>query len=141
MLIIPSKAEAVVNFRILPGETSDDVINHIIKVVADKRVKIEPFNDEKSEPAPVSPSNVPGFNNIITALGQVYPEAIVAPTMMLGSSDSRHFTAVTRNIYRFAPIILNSEDMARIHGLNERTSVEDFKRGIGFYYQLIKISN
>ena len=139
--IIPSKAEAVVNFRILPGETSDDVINHIIKVVADKRVKIEPFNDEKSEPAPVSPSNVPGFNNIITALGQVYPEAIVAPTMMLGSSDSRHFTAVTRNIYRFAPIILNSEDMARIHGLNERTSVEDFKRGIGFYYQLIKISN
>jgi carboxypeptidase PM20D1 len=139
--VIPSKAEAVVNFRILPGETSGDVLRHIDKVVNDSHVKIEPFNEDKSEPSPVSPSNVSGFKNIISALGQVYPEAVIAPTMMLGSSDSRHFTVVTRNIYKFAPIVLNSEDMARIHGLNERTSIEDFKRGIGFYYQLIKISN
>jgi carboxypeptidase PM20D1 len=139
--VIPSKAEAVINFRILPGETSEDVLRHIDKVINDSRVRIKPFNEEKSEPSPVSPSNVSGFKNIISALSQVYPEAVIAPTMMLGSSDSRHFTVVTRNIYKFAPIIVNSEDMARIHGLNERTAIEDFKRGIGFYYQLIKLSN
>jgi carboxypeptidase PM20D1 len=139
--VIPVKAEAVVNFRILPGESSDDVLTHIEKVVADKRVKIIPSEEGKSEPAAVSVSDVPGFINISTALRQIYPEAIVSPAMMLGSSDSRHFAVVTKNIFRFAPIILNSEDMARIHGLNERTAIEDFKKGIGFYYKLIQISS
>ncbi len=139
--VIPTRAEAVVNFRILPGETSSDVLIHIEKVINDKRVKISPMREGISEPAPVSPSDVPGFLNIFTALRQVYPEAAVAPTMNLASSDSRLFTGLTKNIYRFAPIVLNSEDMTRIHGLNERTGIEAFKRGIGFYYQLIKISN
>ena len=139
--VIPARAEAVINFRILPGETSDDVLKHIEKVTADNRVKIVPIENERYEPAPVSPSNVAGFQNVLKALRQVYPEAAVAPTLMLSSSDSKLFSVVSKNIYRFAPIILNSEDMARIHGLNERNSIEDFKRGIGFYYQIIKISN
>lgn len=139
--VIPTKAEAVVNFRILPGESSSDVLNHIEKVVNDKRIKVTPLAEGMSEPVPVSPSDVSGFLNIFTALRQVYPEVAVAPTMMVGSSDSKHFIVVTKNIYRFAPIIVNSKDMTRIHGLNERIAIEDFKRGIGFYYQLIKISN
>jgi carboxypeptidase PM20D1 len=139
--VIPTRAEAVVNFRILSEETSDDVLKHIENVVSDKRVKIIPLEEGKSEPAPVSPTGVKGFLNIFTVLRQIYPEAIVAPTMMLGSSDSRHFIILTKNIYRFAPIVVNSEDMARIHGLNERTAIEDFLRGIGFYYRLIQISS
>jgi carboxypeptidase PM20D1 len=139
--VIPAKAEAVINFRILPGESSSDVLKHIEKTVNDKRVKISPFTEEISEPAPVSPSDTKGFMNIFTVLKQIYPEASVAPTMMVGSSDSKHFSVVSENIYRFAPIVVTSEDMARIHGLNERSAIEDFKRGIGFYYQLIKISN
>jgi carboxypeptidase PM20D1 len=139
--VIPTKAEAVINFRILPGESSLDVLNHIEKVVNDKRVKVVPFPGGASEPAPVSPSDTQGFLNIFTSILQVYPEAAVAPTMMLGASDSKHFIVVTKNIYRFAPIIVNSQDMARIHGLNERTGIEDFKKGISFYYRLIQLSS
>jgi carboxypeptidase PM20D1 len=136
--IIPPRAEAVVNFRILPGETSANVLAHVEKVVNDKRVKIIPFRDEISEPVPASPSDSPAFKKIFKTIGEVYPEAVAAPTMMLGSSDSKHFTVLTKNIYRFAPLIINSEDMSRMHGLNERVKIEDFKRGIGFYYRLIK---
>ncbi len=139
--IIPTKAEAVINFRILPGETIIDVLSHIEKVVNDKRVKVYPIVESMYEPSPVSPSDSQGFINIVTVLRQVYPEATVAPTLTLVYSDSRQFSVVTKNIYRFAPIIVNPEDMARIHGLNERTRIDDFKRGIAFYYQLIKISN
>ncbi len=139
--IIPTKAEAVINFRILPGETTGDILVHIEKVVADPRVKISPFDSEKSEATISSPANAPGFQFILKSLGQTFPEAVISPTMMLGSSDSKHFTAISDNIYRFAPIVVNSEDMARIHGLNERTLISDFKRGIGFYYQLIRNSN
>lgn len=139
--VIPTKAEAVINFRILPGETSADVLRHIEKVISDKRVKIEADRGFISEPAPVSPSDVPGFKMITSTLRQIYPESVVAPTMMVGASDSKNFIVVTENIYRFAPIVINSDDMARIHGLNERTKIEDYIRGIGFYYQLIKNSN
>jgi carboxypeptidase PM20D1 len=139
--VIPTKAEAVINFRILPGESSDDVLKHVKNVIAENRIKVIPFEYEKSEPTQTSPSDVPGFKNILKSLRQTWPEAVIAPTMMLGSSDSKHFVNVSKNIYRFAPIVVNSEDMARIHGLNERIAIDDFKQGIGFYYQLIKNCN
>ncbi|HQG63092.1 MAG TPA: M20 family peptidase [Bacteroidales bacterium] len=135
--VVPTKAEAVVNFRILPGETSNDVIEHLKKVIADNRVVIKELEGRK-EPAPDSPINVPGFDVIHKTIRQVYPEALVAPTMMIAASDSRKYTGVSSNIYNFAPIMVTSEDLARTHGLNERNKIEDYKRGIGFFYQLIK---
>lgn len=138
--VIPTRAEAVVNFRILPGETSSGVLAHVKKVIGDDRVKLEAEKENIIEPAPVSPVDVPGFGFISATLRQIYPDAIVAPTLMLGSSDSKYFSIVTRNIFKLAPIVVTSEDMARIHGLNERTKAEDFKKGIGFYYQLLQNS-
>lgn len=92
------------------------------------------------EPAPVSPVNVPGFEIIHTTLKQVYPEALVAPTMMIASSDSRKYIDVCKNIYNFAPMIVTSGDLENIHGLDEKNRIEDYKRGIGFYYQLLRNS-
>lgn len=139
--LVPTRAEAVISFRILPGETTGDILVHLKNVINDANVKISPMDEGKSEPAPVSPTDNEPFSDIRMAIGQVYPEAVVAPTLMLASSDSKHFSFVSENLYRFAPIIVNSEDMSRVHGLNERISADDFKRGINFYYQLIKISN
>ncbi|MGB4291920.1 MAG: M20 family peptidase [Bacteroidales bacterium] len=138
--VIPTMAEAVVNFRILPGESSADVLEHIRKVIDDPRVIIEPLKDFINEPAPFSPTDAAGFQVIFKTLRQVYPEAYVAPTLTLSATDSRHFSVITDNIYRFAPIRVTAEDMARVHGLNERTKIEDYLRGIGFYYMLIKNS-
>jgi len=138
--VIPNRAEATVNFRVLAGETSEDILDHVRKVVNDERVEIEVLPG-LSEPAPVSSSESYGFNSIMKTLRQVYPEAVVAPTMMLASSDSKHFTEVSPDIYRFAPIIVTSEDMARIHGIDERVKIEDFLRGITYYYYLIRNSN
>lgn len=138
--VIPTRAEAVVNFRILPGETSGDVINHLERVIADDRISIRPLEDLK-EPAPVSPIDAPGFDIIHRTIRQVYPEALVAPTMMLAASDSRKYLGISRNIYNFAPIIVTDEDLARTHGLNERTQIGHFIRGVGFYYQLIRNCN
>ena len=102
--VIPAKAEAVVNFRILPGETSDDVMEHLKMVVSDDRVRILKL-DGFSEPAPVSPVDVPGFKIIQKTIRQVYPEALVAPTMMLAASDSRKYIGVCRNIYNLPPLL------------------------------------
>ena len=135
--MVPTKAEAVVNFRIIPGETSDDVLKHLEKVMSDNRVKINVLGNIE-EPSPVSPINSSSFEIIHTTIKQVFPEVMVNPMMALGATDSRHYVAVSKNIYKFIPVLLAQEDLARIHGLNERISIEDFTKAMGFYYQLIK---
>jgi carboxypeptidase PM20D1 len=138
--VIPSTASAVINFRILAGETSEDVIAHITKVVDDPRVEVVTLPGLR-EPAAVSSVDVYGFRVILKTIRQVYPDAVVAPTMMLASSDSRHYSEVSNNIYRFAPIIVTSDDMARIHGVDERVKIADFLKGVTYYYYLIRNSN
>jgi carboxypeptidase PM20D1 len=138
--VIPNSASAVINFRILSGETSDDILTHIRNVAPDERISVE-ILPGLSEPAPVSPTEVYGFRTILKTIRQVYPEAVVSPTIMLASSDSKHFSGVSQNIYRFAPIIVTSDDMARIHGIDERVRKEDFLKGITYYYYLIRNSN
>lgn len=135
--MIPTKAEAVVNFRVIPGETSNDVIKHLEKVISDDRVKVAIFGHAQ-EPSPVSPINSSGFGIIHTTVKQVFPEVMVNPMLVFGATDSRHYAEVSRDIYRFVPVTYTQEDLARVHGLNERISIEDFKKAIGFYYQLIK---
>jgi carboxypeptidase PM20D1 len=135
--VIPTKAEAVINFRILPGEKSTDVIQHLNDVISDSRAKISIF-EEYNEPMLTSPSDVPGFKIIQATIQQVYPEVIVAPTMAIGGTDTKRYTEVSKNIYRFIPIVVTSDDMTRTHGLDERTKISDFIHGISFYYYLIR---
>lgn len=138
--MVPTKAEAVVNFRIVPGETTEGVIQHVRKVISDDRVKVT-MTGQNQEPSPVSPINSFGFEIIHKSVKQVFPEVMVNPMLVLGASDSRHYAGVSGNIYRFAPVSLEQADLARIHGLNERIGIADFKRAIGFYYQMVKNIN
>lgn len=138
--VIPTRAEAVVNFRILPEETSADMLQHLKNVVDDERVKMSVFG-QVEEPSPVSSINTAGFEILSRTIRQVYPDVIIAPSLATGATDSRHYENICRNIYKFLPVVLYQEDLARIHGLNERIRIEDFMNGIGFYYQLMKNTN
>jgi carboxypeptidase PM20D1 len=135
--VIPTKAEAVVNFRILPGETSADVLQHLQKVIADERVKISVLG-EVQEASPVSFVNSFGFETLHTTIKQVFPEVMLNPMLAIGQTDSRHYSVVSKDIYRFGPMTFIQEDLARMHGLNERFSIECYLKAIGFYYQLIQ---
>ena len=56
---------------------------------------------------------------------------------MLGATDARHYIRVSRNVYRFAPARLRSEDLQRVHGKDERIAVAVFADAVRFYAQLI----
>lgn len=135
--VLPTHARAVVNFRILPGDSIDSVLAHIQKTINDPRVVVTPL-EGASNPSPVSDVDTEAFDVIQRSLLEVLPEAIVAPYLVLGATDSRHFTNVSPNIYRFVPFAFTSEDLARTHGTNERLGVENFGLVIRFYVQLIK---
>ena len=138
--VLPTEARAVVNFRLLPGDTSDQVIAHVTRAINDSRVKVNRFGTSNIEASSVSNIDAPAFKNIERTLRQLYPELRVAPGLVLGGTDAKHFAALSNNVYRFAPLRLRPEDMSRLHGLNERVSVRDYATSVRFYYQLIKNS-
>ncbi len=134
--VLPSSAMAIINFRILPGKTIQEVLTFLKTEINDDRVqiKVHGIGDEAS---PVSDINSEGFKKIELSIRQIFPNTIVVPSLVLGGTDSKHYQKVADNIYRFAPIRCNSKDLDRIHGVNERIGIDNFKDCIRFYHQLI----
>jgi carboxypeptidase PM20D1 len=135
--VLPSSARALVNFRTLPGDEPDDVLAHVQGAVDDRRVQARIVNDAwgGTQPAPV-PSEV--FDGLGRTVLEVFTDAVVAPGLMLGATDARRYSALSANVYRFTPVPMRSEDIARIHGRDERVAVADFVRSVQFYYRVVR---
>ena len=137
--VLPVSANATINFRIKPGDTIKSVEDHVKTIINDLPIEIVK-KDVKfgSNPSKISPVDSPGYFAINKTIRQVFPGTIVAPGLVLGGTDSRHFETLTNAIYRFAPVVFTSEDLNRMHGLNERISIENYAMMVQFYIQLIK---
>jgi carboxypeptidase PM20D1 len=140
--ILPGQAHGLVNFRILPGDSIASVVAHAKKVIDDPAIEVNihagPF---ESEPSPVSEIDSFGFNVIRKSVIEIFDDTIVAPGLVLGATDARHYASVSHNTYRFVPYILGTADTDRIHGIDERIAIENYVKIIQFYVQLIRNSN
>jgi len=137
--VLPRNAAAAVNFRILPGDSVDSVVEHARSVINDDRVNVA-LRGEGTEPSPVSSIEAPGYAAIETSARQVIGEGglVVSPFLVLGGSDARFFSAICPNVYRFLPFTLGPGDLKGIHGVNERIATHNFAQAIRFYYQLLR---
>jgi carboxypeptidase PM20D1 len=139
--VLPSRVEAIVNFRIIPGETTGDVIAHARATLADERVRIDiaPGTPAR-EPTPESPTDLPEFALLQKTISARFPDALVAPYLVVGGTDARHYANVTRNIYRFLPFRMDAEARTRMHGTDERLAIAELAEAVGFYRELIRRS-
>ena len=135
--VLPGRAEAKVNFRVLPGDTSEDVMKHTMLAVGESPIKAEKFPGY-SEPSKVARIDAPGYLAIAKSIRQLQPDVIVAPSLMLGATDSRYFDDIADNVYKFSPVRAGPNDLVRFHGTNERISVANYTEMIQFYFQLLK---
>jgi carboxypeptidase PM20D1 len=135
--VLPGRAEAVVNFRILPGDTAASVQAHVKRVIADDAVEVQPIG-AAFEPSKLSSPDTAGFRTVERTVREIFPDAIVAPGLMLAASDARHFDAVADNSYRFMPIRFKREDLARVHGTDERIAVDQLADMVRFYHRLLQ---
>jgi carboxypeptidase PM20D1 len=136
--VLPSLAEAVVNFRILPSETIAAVCERIRKVINDERVTFAPMYQKAWEASPLSPVDCKAYQHIAAVVGELFPGAAVAPYIVLGGTDSRNFYAVSDNVYRFSPYVVTDQDLHRVHGVNERLSVDALHKMVDYFYRLIQ---
>jgi len=135
--ILPTEARATVNFRLLPGDTDEKVLTRMKKIIDDEHISITTLGDYM-EAANVSPINCESFKQLNKTIKESFENTYVTPILMTAGSDSYYFSEVSPNIYRFAPYQITSEDMVRLHGDNERISIENYKAMINFYYRLVK---
>lgn len=135
--VLPGRADALVNFRVLPGDNSDGVTAHVKSVVANDKITVEK-RGFSYEPTPISPSAAPSYRLIARTVRELFPGTVVAPGLMIGATDSRHMAPIAENIYRFSPVRAKSEDLPRFHGTNERISIANHAELIGFYHRLLR---
>ncbi len=138
--VLPCNAMAFINYRILPGDSIKKVIRHVKQVINNDAVKIEICDGIISEPSPVSNNKSEGFLSVRKVIRRVFPDTAVSSGLVTGTTDSRYYTEISRNNYRFAPFVFGPEDRLSIHGTNERISIKGYIRAIEFYRQLIKTS-
>src|SRR5690606_12431702 len=132
--VLPQQAEALINFRILPGDTVESVLAHCRRTVRDAQVSIE-LVGMSAEPS-AAPTPGPQFGLIAELTRQVAPEAAVTTGLVPGATDSRHYDDLAATRCNFAPIRLTAADLERIHGNDERLSRVNYGRLIDFNRRL-----
>ena len=134
--VIPTASRAVVNFRIIPGETIESVKQHIVSTIDDERIKVG-LKGAGFNPSPISPVEHDSYKMISQSINEIYPDVVVAPNLVVGATDARYYVDISPNVYRFAPFHLNPNNINCFHGVDERASVEEFENAIRFYRQII----
>ena len=137
--VLPGRAEAMVNFRILPGEDVDHVMAHMkaqVQQVA-PRAELEPLPGAHN-PSKVAPTDSRQYRLLNQTIREVFPDAVVAPGLMVAATDSAHYDRISDHIFKFSPVRANAEDLKRFHGTNERLSVSNYADAIRFYQRLAR---
>jgi carboxypeptidase PM20D1 len=138
--VLPGRAEATVNFRILPGDRKEQLMDHVRSQVG----AVVPAGQFELYALPgavdaskVAPTDSAQYRTLNRTIREVFPDALVAPGLMVAATDSIHYGEISDHIFKFSPVRANAEDLKRFHGTNERLSVANYADAIRFYHRLI----
>lgn len=136
--VLPSSGEAIVNLRILPGETVDSVLQRMRRLLKKHNVRVDiPVENDCNDPIRESSLSTGGYKLLDGVIQGIFPGSVTVPYMMTGATDSKHYKEVCTDIYRFSPMSLSSDEISLIHSADERISLENYRRAIQFYKTLI----
>lgn len=135
--LIPTQAKAVVNFRVHPNDSIESVIAHVRKTVNDPRIQVRKL-EGYIEPSPVSDVNSKYYKMLRVTIRQIFKDVSVSPSLMIAATDARHYTHLTKNVYRFLPLRCDASDLDRVHGTNERITIDNYADMIRFFIQMMR---
>jgi len=141
--ILPSEASAVINFRIMPGETIKSVTHYVTDIINNPNIAIEPLAGFGNNPSSVSPSNNVNFQQLTQSIYRVTQDAsmIVTPYLVVGGTDAKHYSDLSESIYRFAFNRFKPETLKQMHGINEQIKIDDYLDTIRFFREIIQATN
>lgn len=133
--VIPARAEATLDCRLLPGVRPDDFQQEIVRVIDDPKVTVERVFAGWSE---TNPYDTELFALIEQVVREHVEDAVVAPGITVGFTDSRTLRNRGQISYGFSGG-LNQPDLVRtVHGHNERVEIESFKLNCQMVYEVTR---
>lgn len=132
--VVPTTAEAALDCRLLPGTDADAFLKHLREQLGAGDFSIDYI--QRPDDAPPSPASGEAWDAIKRVVAADFKDSIVVPWMTTGGTDSRGFRAKGVPAYGFVPVILAPAEIARVHGDDERISVDNLNRGIKTTYDL-----
>ena len=128
--VIPGEARANINYRMLTTDSYEDVEKHIKKKLGPE---VQVTSIANSPSSPEADVTAPAYKNLEKSIYESFDDIVVAPYMFIAASDARFYYPLTHDIFRFDPFVYDLEDQRRIHGINERCSKENLRKGTKFF--------
>jgi len=139
--VLPPSATAVVNFRPMPGDTPEVIIEHVKQAIDDDRITVRDISASTPATAVADPNST-AYKAMDKTIRQIWGnDLLVAPFFVIGGSDSKHFQArpFAPDVFTFTAIQLESmKEFAGFHGVNERIAIDEYAKTIGFFYQMFE---
>jgi acetylornithine deacetylase/succinyl-diaminopimelate desuccinylase-like protein len=132
---LPQTAAAIVNCRMLPQDSLQNVQSTLKRVLADDRISMSIVGEPI--PAPASAINPSILRSLENLSARLYGRLPIVPVMDNGASDSKYLRIAGIPTYG-VPGVFSDVDDDRAHGKDERIGVKDFYDGVDFYYDFIK---
>lgn len=132
--VLPSRVSAAANIRVAVGCTVEETLNHLKKAINDPDVEIDMIYP--GEPSPVSDTDET-YRFLGEIIHETWPNTVVSPYVMLGASDSRHYSKISNHVYRFSPFTLSKKERDSMHAVNECIPVSTLKKAVEFHIRLI----
>jgi len=135
--VIPERADAILDVRLLPGQGAEGFIQELERVLAEPRIRVEVIQ----HPAPGTVTPYAG-DAMYAALQKVCPRLLpgsrVAPLLTPGTTDSSHFRQRGFKTYGLFPAVITTDELSRFHGIDERISVENLALGTRLVYEVLR---
>lgn len=136
--VLPQEAYVTGNMRFIPHQPNEESIA-LISALA-KKYDVETEVIYQDHPCPVVDYKGKAFQLVEEVMAQLYPGVGVCPYVMTGGTDAKYYKEVSDNCLRFAPLYINAQQYASIHGLNENICQGALPKGVDFYKMIIKKS-
>ena len=142
---LPQMAQAIVNCRILPGHSSEEIRQTLIRVLDDPKITVRYVDDAGNifdqapdrEALPPPPLRSDVMQSLQKVTQQMWPGIPVIPDMSTGASDDVHTDAAGIPSYDISGEAIDRDDI-RAHGKDERIRVVSFYRAVDFYYRFLR---
>jgi acetylornithine deacetylase/succinyl-diaminopimelate desuccinylase-like protein len=136
--VIPAKSTAVLDCRLLPGQSREAWRRQVAEVIGDPRVRVD-FHEEIDTAEPeAAPWDTELYRVIESVIKEAIEDAVVVPSMTVGGTDNRFLRQRGIPAYGFAPCVLSAEERAGFHANDEYLTVDNLKMGCELTYEIVR---
>lgn len=134
--VIPQEAYAIANLRFIPHQGMEECISILKTLAAEYDIETEVIEAHDALP-PISTKSE-GYNLLKDTIFKCFPTIGVAPYVIMGGTDCRHFQDICDCAMRFTPMMYQPDQMAAMHAANESVDIDTLESGVNFMKELIK---